>query len=155
MLKIKKSVIALILTVVILVSSVVPVMATSQLNDSNAPNSREPSYSTQSSKGATSFDPEPRPANEVRVEAWEKKPGLIRCTVLNSGIDQLDNVKVYIQYANSSGYWTTATRNYGSVGFFPVWEEINIGTDWTSATAYWTITDGGETLYLHDAVAPL
>lgn len=98
--------------------------------------------------------PEPRPANLVRVTASNKGNGTIRCTILNTGIDYLDNATVYIQYANPKGYWSTVTKDYGRVGFSSMSEEFYIGTDWTSATAFWTITDGGEVMVLKASPKP-
>lgn len=162
MLKKRRSLASLLMALVMLVAFSIPAMAAEPKTGNSELFKSEEAANTallfneglqsNGSTSSTDITPQPRPANVISVQAWEKKPGVIRCTILNSGIDMLDNATVYVEYSNPYGSFVTRSRSYGAVGFFAVSEDFSIGTDWTSATAHWTITDGGQTLYMSDVV---
>lgn len=64
--------------------------------------------------------------HEVTVQAWEKKSGTCRCTILNSGIDLLDNVTCWVKYTNSTGEHLTTEKDMGMVGYIAVWEDLRL-----------------------------
>ena len=88
----------------------------------------------------------------VKVSAAEIKPGLVKCTILNVGIDKPDNVTCWLKYTNTTGTHLSHERGMGTCGIgISISEEINIGS-FSSATAYFRIHEDGQVLNLKSTI---
>ena len=91
-------------------------------------------------------------SSDLKVSAAEIKPGLVKCTILNVGIDKLDNVTCWLKYTNTTGTHLSHERGMGTCGIgISISEEINIGS-FSSATAYFRIHEDGQVLNLKATV---